>query len=353
MGTRQLDARLEEIYANGGKTYSISRLNTINQCQYQAYLNYVKGIKGKNNIWAICGGKIHDVIEGCIKGTNQPADLKGAIESELADAAVFGVDFPHDKNGGTAIRDNWIANMTKFAEIFTTPIGEFETEQLITFKVRDGVYMIGYIDAIRYNPDGSIWIIDWKTSSQFTKDHLLEAGRQLIVYAMAKELEGFTVKKVSWCMLKYCITKWDSGGKQRQKISEWRNFVKDLAVPVRKALRDAGYDDMEIDFMYETALKENSLLSLPYNVRSQFRTSVYVRDYEITPELREECVDYINRSIDLYETLGDDEDNWQPCNIDKDSFFCAALCGFSDTCKHYNDWKELRNSQVANDEDIF
>ena len=351
MGTREKDERLKAIWDSGGETYSISRLNTINQCEYQAYLHYVLNEPEESNIWAIAGGKVHDVIEGCIKGTNAPSDMKAAIEQELDDAALLGIDFPHSANGGTAIRDNWIANMTKFAEVFTTPKGKFDTEELVIFPVGNNAYMIGYIDAIRYNDDGTISIIDWKTSSQFRGNHLLEAGRQLIVYAMAMELQGHKVRDAQWCMLKYAKTIYP--GAKTGKISEWRNLIKDLKTPIMTALKAAGYDKYDSNLFYSDALESNSFEPLPDKVKSLFRTTIYVRQYEITDELRKECMEYIQNGIQKFHEIQNCDGECGHRNIDDDSFFCSGLCGFRKKCKHYNDWKDRKYDSEENFDDLF
>ncbi len=60
MAVRELDKRLEELKAKGKTLYSISKLNTMHQCKYQAFLNYVMQEQQKDNIWACTGTIIHD-----------------------------------------------------------------------------------------------------------------------------------------------------------------------------------------------------------------------------------------------------------------------------------------------------
>ena len=352
---REEDKRLKELRDAGAEIYSISRLNTMNQCPYQAYLNYVKNIKGSDNVWALLGGYLHDALQKCIDTGCSEDIVLDSIQKELDNLDIIGIDFPKDKNGGTVIRENWIANMTRFAKEFKTPVGNFETERLILFKVRDGVYMQGYIDLIRHNEDGTIWIIDWKTSSEFKGEHLKEAGRQLCLYAMAKEAEGYTVSKVSWCMLKYVDVSWqDKKGNTKHKISEWRKFGADMKSTVKKFLEDEGYDEMEVESYLYNMIVNNSFDQLPDVVKNRFTRMLYVQDYELTDEVREECLQYINDTIDKYQTYGEDENNYQPCDIAKEPFFCASLCSFGacGACKYYNEYRE-GFSQSKDDDDLF
>lgn len=353
---READKRLEELKNKGISIYSISRLNCIDQCPYQAYLNYIDGVPQEPNCWSCLGGKVHDALQACVDTGCDESIVKKAIQEELDNMDILGIEFPLDRNKQPSIRNNWLANMTRFAEEFKTPKGKFETEQLILYPINDHAYMQGYIDLIRHNKDGSIWILDWKTSSQFDKEHLISAGRQLILYGLAKQAEGFDIKRLSWVMLKYCITTWKmKNGKEKEKISEWRNLVKDLRGVLEKKLEDAGVDDVDADIMMQGALKQNSLDPFPDEVKSQFTTKIYVRDYEFSQENIDETLEYIRSRIAQYEQGGTDEKNYPPCDINKNSYFCAALCGYKNKCKYYQDYctQFVKNDKESEDDDLF
>ena len=352
MAAREADQRLEDLKKNGIKIYSISRLNTYHTCPYQAYLHYVEEIEGKNiGVYGVLGGSVHDQIEACIKDGADKSTIKDAIQDELDNLELLGVEFPKDRNGEDKIKRNWVANMERFAEEFTTPKGKFKTEELLLLRIDDKHYMQGYADAIRYNKDGSVTLIDWKTSTNYTKDKVIEAGRQLAFYKKALEEQGLKVKRTAWCMLKYCITTWEQKGKAKEKISEWRNLVKDLQKPIESALADKGYDDVDIGLIMNEALKNNEI---PSEIRDTFHTSIYVRNYDVTEEVMAETMDYIKSTIDAYETMGEDENNYPPLNIEKESFYCNALCEFggkSEQCKYYVDYCNQFNEE--DEDDIF
>ncbi|WP_197029463.1 PD-(D/E)XK nuclease family protein [Butyrivibrio sp. AE3004] len=101
---------------------------------------------------------------------------------------------------------------------------------------------IGYIDLMHYDENGTLHIIDWKTSSKFDKEHLISAGRQLIFYALAKRAEGYIVSRVSWVMLKYCVTKWQlkNGKSKVKKIILKGVSKKNRAKAVKKVQKKVG-----------------------------------------------------------------------------------------------------------------
>lgn len=354
MAAREVAPELQKLFDEGAEVYSISRLNCINQCEYQAYLSYIEEAPKKNNVWASLGGKIHDALEKCVRDKADESIIKDAIQAELENLDILGIDFPLDRNGNPTLRNNWIANMTKFAEEFKTPKGKFETEKLVLLNWTNNIWIQGYIDLIRHDKDGSVYILDWKTSSQFDKAHLVEAGRQLVLYALAMQKEGYKVSRVSWVMLKYCITTWiQKNGKPKEKISEWRNYIKDLRNVLEKRLSDMGYDEVDIDALLFQAEKENSMDCLPEDLRTQFKTRPYVRDYELTEEVIDECKQYIDSSIAKYHECGTDEKKFKPCNIEKESFFCSSLCDFSDSCKYWKDYCEQFKSKQEDEDDLF
>ena len=62
-------------------------------------------------------------------------DLLPALQSELADMSMLGIDFPKDFKGGTSIRDGWIGDMEHFCNNFIKPSGKFKTEELILLQL--------------------------------------------------------------------------------------------------------------------------------------------------------------------------------------------------------------------------
>lgn len=350
---------LEEIRNNGGEVYSISRLNTINQCPYQAYLSYVKGINGKSNIWALAGNEVHTVLEKCIHGEilDEKEALLNAIEEELDYANTLGIDFPLDRNGNPTIKNNWIANMKGFAKHFKTPKGRFETEKFVLYKIDEKAWMQGYIDLIRYNYDGCVDIYDWKTSSQFDKDHLIQAGRQLIFYALAiqnSEPEHF-VKSVNWVMLKYATVSWTGkNGKMQTKTCEWRKVGTEMKARVEKDMIAAGYNDIDIEIRLGWLIEDDDFERQVPEVKEKYTLSPYVRNYEITDEVIEETLTYIKESIGKFREFGESEDNYKPLDCYENSFFCNNLCSFGrEKCKWYADY--LTECEIDEDEidDLF
>ena len=187
---------------DGKKLYSYSKLSTIEQCPYQAYLSYIAPEyireQGRNNIWAILGGKLHQVLENIVNGETATKTIRNFTDKAVLEAELNGYEFSTE-----TIRNNWIANVKHFCNTFRKPQGDYTTEEFFLYRLDNNHYLQGYIDLIKRKKNGKIDIIDWKTSSLYKGDALEKAKYQLAIYAMACENMGFKVDRIGWNFIKY------------------------------------------------------------------------------------------------------------------------------------------------------
>lgn len=369
LAERKIDARLKALYDKGVEVFSISKLDTINNCLYEAYRTYKLHERGENNIYGIMGTKIHDTLEGIILGKNTESDLLLAVNSELEEMEMLGIDFPKDRTGGDSIKNGWMQNMNHFCNTFVCPKGDFKTEEFFLYTTKNGVVVQGYIDLIRTNKNETISIFDWKTSSMYSKSELLSHGRQLIIYALAKEQEGFTVDRVAWIMIKYCtctfMGKARLNSKQETKITkvmERKKIVQELERYIVADLEKLGFDDVEILELIQTAKQEISLNSLPVEIQQKYIIKPYVMEYQLTDELREETISYIEQTAELWNGLKR-ESQFHPRKFYKktkygkqqeDTFFCVNLCNHRATCPHLKKHNAIKGDRLNNlDKDLF
>lgn len=198
---------------------------------------------------------MHDVLEQLIHQQATCDDLLPALHNALDECETLGLTFPKDFRGNDSIKEKWIKDMTHFCQNFYPPRGEFKTEQLLIYRVSPTRAIQGYIDLMKLEPDGSVSVYDWKTSTRFAPSTLLEHGRQLVIYAMALEQAGYTVKNLAWIMLKYVEIRytWYATSRSRNKtqcirIVNRSKIYDTIAPAVESACRDAGMDEAEIEF---------------------------------------------------------------------------------------------------------
>ena len=126
MGQRVVAPELQALYDKGAQVYSYSKLGTIHDCPYNAYLTYIKPRDQCQNVYSYLGGTCHDVLEGIIEGKNTEADIKPALQTALDELDMLGIDFPKTRDGGNGIRDRWVGNMMCMARDYVSPKGKFE-----------------------------------------------------------------------------------------------------------------------------------------------------------------------------------------------------------------------------------
>lgn len=360
---------MQKLFDEGKKVYSFSKLNTIDNCLYEAYLTYIKHKKGIPNVYGCMGTEIHDTLEMIVHGECAESKLIKAMNKELEDMTMLGIEFPKDRNGGDSIRDGWVANIGHFCRHFVKPKGDFVTEKFLLLKIDDDHYLQGYCDLIKIVDEKNkvVSVYDWKTSSQFSTSDLTHHGRQLVIYQMALEQLGYTVKECAWIMLKYCTIKYMGKKTSRskndtliEKICERRKIVKTLQSDIESKLSKLGYDDLDIEIMLHNALQNNSLDNLPDEVKSAYKIIPYVRKYEVDDEKKQECLNYITSTYSKWENLSENEKDYPHRKFTRttksgsespDTFFCNNLCGFKD-CPHIRKYLDTKENNTEED-DLF
>lgn len=367
---REEDKRLVELREQGITLYSISRLDTINRCLYEAYRTYKLGERGRTSVYGSLGGCVHDVLEGIMNNEKTEADLLPAMQKELDDLDMLGIEFPKDRNGGDSIRQGWVDDITHFCNTYKAPKGKFITEELFIYKTPKGRHLIGYIDLQKVLDDNTIEIYDYKTSSMYSKADMIEHGRQLVTYALGKEQEGKTVKRVAWIFLKFATIKYlgrkTSKSKEKTEITkviERKKIATEMADVIDYDLTELGYDEMDIECIIAEFKQKNSFDILPEEIRNKYKVLPYVCYYELTDEIKQECIDYIDGTIDKWEALGEEESEYIPRSFTKtqkngkvvpDTFFCGVLCAHGDKCKYLHDYYAQLDTEGDNeDDDLF
>ena len=369
---READKRLEEIRASGKTIYSISRLDAINRCLYESYITYILGERGGDNVYSALGGRTHDVLEGITNGTHTEADLLPAMQAELDNLDVLGLEFPKDRSGNDTIRQHWIQDMTHFCVTYKAPRGKnLKAEELIIYETPGGNYLQGYIDLQNIRKDGSIDIYDYKTSSMYTNSAIAEHARQLIVYALGLEQAGKQVNSASWIFLKYATISYM--GKKSSRSKEETLITKDLerckigqemADKVELDLIKTGMDEIDAQIVVDHFKRSGYFGDLPEEVRNNYKLKPCVVSADIGEKAKKECIEYIDSTIAMWESLSGKGQDYPPRKFTKmtktgkevgDYFFCTNLCPHFKRCGYIRDYLDQINNgkEEDKDDDLF
>lgn len=259
--------------------YSYSRLTCFEQCELQYFKRYILKEEQRDSVYALAGTSTHEAVERiqCGELTNEEALEKWRKEMNFY--SFLGYDFTTKKT-----ELNFVNSIEHFLKNYKHISGEVEIEKEFMLDV-DGYKLRGFIDLLAHNDDGTVSIIDLKTSSKYSKKDLDKHARQLIIYAIAMEQQGFTVKDISLNMMKYCTV----NGKRGKKV-------------ILRSDLEEGVDFEE-----------------------------YIVNYPLDEEAKEETKKWIVNTIEEIESKDDLFDEWQTCQ--GNDFYCSNLCGFCDQCR--------------------
>ena len=330
----------------GKRIFSFSKLMTFETCPYSYYLQYIKHIKGKDSIYGIMGEQCHisaqDLVEGKINNDEALERFETALEDSID---VLGLKFPTEKSG-----DNFKECMSEFLEHYKPHHDKYDIEKGFDVVMRDGKTLIlGFIDLIIYNEDGTIDVVDYKTSSKFSKKDFQHKKMQLLIYAKSLLEEGYKINRLYFNMMKYCTISWDEINSKKQLVhkstmSERNGIGLKLKSVAKRLLKKQGLDENDIELRVDRMIETNTIDDL---IADKFTISDYKVDVELSEESLEEMEQWVESIVNKTEELGKDEDNFKPIEIKKGSdFFCQNLCGKG--CKYFKEYSENDSNSYKN-----
>lgn len=351
---RPLDNKVKELVAQGNIVYSFSKLSSFNQCQFGYFQAYIKHNRGIDNCYSILGSKLHEVLEKIYNNEETEEKIVKVLNNTLIELDFLDIKFPNEK-----IKNAWEGDIQHFSQNYKKAEGAFICEEGFLIEIIPGVWVQGYIDKIQLHEIKHISIFDFKTSSKFDKKKLLEAGRQLVLYAYAKEQQGYKINGIAWEMLKYLYVCWTlKNGNLKKKMTNRGKWVKEISSNLEKDLSVLGIDDFEIDMMVDEAIQNNNLDNLSKTIQDKYILEDCIVEYPYTKESVDELLQYIIKTHDeIISKNTEDELDWQPLDIEKNNFFCGTLCGVRKECPHYKKYltgKEFDKKEVKDElDDLF
>ena len=321
-----INGELKKLRNKGAKIYSISRINNFNTCKRGYYYTYIDKKKQKDGVYSLLGSAAHEDLEHLYDGSTEELE-RSSFDTEWLKAELFGINFPSEK-----IKENYKKDMDEHYKIYKKMQGEFISELGFILKLDELHYLTGYIDLLKLREDGKVEIYDFKTSAMFKGEKLVSAGRQLIIYQEAlRQLYGLETLTNGWIMLKYVEVK--IGNNKPKLAVSAREWVSKCKSQIKTLMKKEGIEALISDMLLAQAVETNSIDCLPKEVQDKIKVKTYFLPYDITNELVDETLLYINNTIKEIEKIDNDIEKWTPC---PNEFFCKNLCGFGEEhCKYW------------------
>lgn len=250
------------------KFISFSTLNSLKTCPRQYKFNYIDKLKvDKDNVYTYLGSISHHLIELLYK---DEININKAIELWLGmikDNNYYFLDYTKYenlssynelKNKNRKYKLSYNRNMLRYFRNFKKENYKyFFQEKRVILRLNNYFNKIplidycfnGIIDFIGINDDGSVDIIDYKTSTIYTKEKYDIHSYQLILYALCIENLGYKINRVGWNFLKYA-----------RKTTRYKNGnVKYSSVERKKLKYNDEFNDCYIWIDYNEETKKKAL----------------------------------------------------------------------------------------------
>lgn len=343
MGNRKYTFRNN---TEGKEKFSFSKLSSFEHCPYGYYLTYKKHIRGRDSIYSSLGTEAHECSQDLVENKiNNETAVERFLTTLQDSQEVLGLKFPTPKSSIT-----YEECISHFLENYHPKHKKFEIEKgFDTLLGKNQTLVWGFIDLIIHNEDGTLDVVDYKTSSEFTKKDFVHKKMQLLLYAKSLIEEGYKINRLYFNMLKYCTITWTEINSKKQLVekstkSERNGIGFKLKSVAKRLLKKEGLDETDIDIRVENMIKTNEIDEL---IADRFKIS----DYEVNVELNEDSIreleEWADNITDKIKKCGEDENNYKCVELNRGSeFFCNMLCGKD--CKYFDEYKNNNNNSWKN-----
>ena len=329
---------------NTNRLWSWSRMNTYMTSKFEYLLKYI--LKSQEDRCDSCyttlGTICHDTLDKFYEGKIKYEDMIDDYNDGFTTAIVIAdLKFNRsDKEKNKSIGEKYNDNLVHFFQNHTIYKHKILIEKPIVVNV-DGNVFIGYIDALYKDDEGNYHILDFKSSSIYTGNTLVENSGQLILYSIGLYQMGVPLNKIKpqFNFLKYCTIKYEQkNGKVKYRNVERCEIGESLQSNAKTWLKHFGY---EPDEYLKKMLDTNSIDCLPDEVKEKYEITDCHVDVDLTEETAQHWTNLITTTLqdiklrekDYEETKAvecfwDDEKD-----VEKESYYFANLCSYS-AAKH-------------------
>ena len=345
--------------------YSWSKINTFMTSPYEFYLQYILHKKPDidNCAYAPMGGICHSIIERFYGNEIKYEDMINEFEDSWTTAIEI-ADLKFDRNDAAKnenIKNKYKANLNYFFNQHKPIKNKVELERFLTAKIGDYVLQ-GYADAITKDDEGNFVIIDWKTSTKYSKKGLEEHSGQLTVYAIALMQLGVPLERIrcAFNFLKYCTVEYEqANGTYKSRDIERFELGEKLQSNLKVWLKKLGYED-QMDEYLKMVIDTNGIECLPEDVQAKYKISDCYCFIDLNEVLVDKWTKEIIATIKDIELRKADYEETHSINVWWDSeesvkaqsYYFATLSGYSANL-HLPYQTYLKKLEAAQNGDIF
>lgn len=333
--------KVKELRANKVKLWSFSELEQWNGCQLSYKLQRIDRVPQLHSSYSFYGSLAHDIQEAYVLGNLEYKDMLQQFKTRLERLKTLGVLLPKDRKGGLTIQENYEKCLKDYFRHNYTEISKDVRVEVEVLNQIGEHWILGYIDYLKINrkENGKFYvdIIDFKTSTIFTKDEMKDKARQLILYKilLEKSFPNIIVERVGWDFMKYVNVYYNS---KSSKKSRKDNYIEPYYDKLIEELGEDKEKEIQKWIRTKTIPKEYQYL---LNVQNCY---VY---YFVTQEDIDDITTYVeNTTKDIQATIESGE--FSNRDYANEQFFCDNLCGFREKCPIINQSNTPQGKSINN-----
>lgn len=333
--------KVKELRANKVKLWSFSELEQWNGCQLSYKLQRIDRVPQLHSSYSFYGSLAHDIQESYVLGNIEYKDMLKQFKTKLERLKTLGVLLPKDRKGGLTIQENYEKCLKDYFRHNYTEISKDVRVEVEVLNQIGEHWILGYIDYLKINrkENGKFYvdIIDFKTSTIFTKDEMKDKARQLILYKilLEKSFPNIIVERVGWDFMKYVNVYYNS---KSSKKSRKDNYIEPYYDKLIEELGEDKEKEIQKWIRTKTIPKEYQYL---LNVQNCY---VY---YFVTQEDIDDITTYVeNTTKDIQATIESGE--FSNRDYANEQFFCDNLCGFREKCPIINQSNTPQGKSINN-----
>lgn len=378
----------------GKKRYSWSEFGQFDQCKWSYWLGRFEKEERKDNIYSLCGGIVHDILEDLKSGKIEKENIANRFKEEFNDIMVMGYRFDKDEEKNEQMQSKYYYSIKHYLENYTFDenIEDEQLEYQIWTDV-EGRPIMGFVDKY-YKQNGSHVIIDYKTSSMYSKSNQEKYQGQLIIYAKELVDKGINPKdiKLYWDFIKYTRITFKTpttnkvviesdemkdalielgyiktkrskyleidGFNEEDRLCDRNEIGTKMTASVRKMLKAEYYSDEQIQDIIDKLIKTNNLNAIPQHIINKYEIKMnkaYVEipfDKDILKETQDMLLEKIIEMESYFKLMEELPKEKQftvferpPIDEANEGFYCSKLCDVNHSCKYYK--------QYIDDKEIF
>ena len=321
--------KIKELRANKVKLWSFSELEQWNGCQLSYKLQRIDRVPQLHSSYSFYGSLAHDIQESYVLGNISYKEMIEQFKTRLERLKTLGVLLPKDRKGGLTIQENYEKCLKDyFRHNYTEITKDIRVEVEVLNQIGEH-WILGYIDYLKINrkENGKFYvdIIDFKTSTIFTKEEMKIKARQLILYKilLEKSYPNIVVENIGFDFMKYVNIYFNSKPSRKSRKD---NYIEPYYEKLIKELGESMDKEIQKWIRTKTIPQEYQYL---INIKNCY---VY---YYPTQEDIDEITQYVENTTQEVKN-GIEKNEFTNRDYANEQFFCDNLCGFREKCPIIN-----------------